>query len=150
MLIDVICNIQASQDKKSLDVGANLFVGNLDPVSTSSSLERKVLPAGLVTCCDILEEVLLFIMFLEPPVLAFLEPRGSVILKPLVPLFIMTACVSKSLIFLLLGVLQDVDEKLLYDTFSAFGVIVTNPKVILRGFCSGCFRLENAKCMIMP
>ena len=27
--------IQASQDKKSLDVGANLFVGNLDPVSES-------------------------------------------------------------------------------------------------------------------
>ena len=26
--------------------------------------------------------------------------------------------------------LQDVDEKLLYDTFSAFGVIVTNPKVM--------------------
>lgn len=25
---------QASQDKKSLDVGANLFVGNLDPVRT--------------------------------------------------------------------------------------------------------------------
>ena len=25
--------LQASQDKKSLDVGANLFVGNLDPVS---------------------------------------------------------------------------------------------------------------------
>lgn len=25
---------------------------------------------------------------------------------------------------------QDVDEKLLYDTFSAFGVIVTNPKVV--------------------
>ncbi|XP_028055989.1 splicing factor 3B subunit 4-like [Camellia sinensis] len=46
---------KASQDKKSLDVGANLFVGNLDPV---------------------------------------------------------------------------VDEKLLYDTFSAFGVIVTNPRVI--------------------
>nr|DAD21022.1 TPA_asm: hypothetical protein HUJ06_022485 [Nelumbo nucifera] len=45
----------ASQDKKSLDVGANLFVGNLDP---------------------------------------------------------------------------DVDEKLLYDTFSAFGVIVTNPKIM--------------------
>ncbi|KAL6842322.1 hypothetical protein ACP4OV_027749 [Aristida adscensionis] len=45
---------KASQDKKSLDVGANLFIGNLDP---------------------------------------------------------------------------DVDEKLLYDTFSAFGVIVTNPKV---------------------
>ncbi|GAU22420.1 hypothetical protein TSUD_123070 [Trifolium subterraneum] len=44
---------KASQDKKSLDVGANLFIGNLDP---------------------------------------------------------------------------DVDEKLLYDTFSAFGVIVTNPK----------------------
>ncbi|KAJ7522844.1 hypothetical protein O6H91_18G029000 [Diphasiastrum complanatum] len=46
---------KASQDKKSLDVGANLFVGNLDP---------------------------------------------------------------------------DVDEKLLYDTFSAFGVIVTNPKAM--------------------
>lgn len=46
---------KASQDKKSLDVGANLFVGNLDP---------------------------------------------------------------------------DVDEKLLYDTFSAFGVIVTNPKIM--------------------
>ncbi|GFZ10824.1 RNA-binding (RRM/RBD/RNP motifs) family protein [Actinidia rufa] len=45
----------ASQDKKSLDVGANLFIGNLDP---------------------------------------------------------------------------DVDEKLLYDTFSAFGVIVTNPKIM--------------------
>ncbi|KAL0913974.1 hypothetical protein M5K25_017469 [Dendrobium thyrsiflorum] len=46
---------KASQDKKSLDVGANLFVGNLDP---------------------------------------------------------------------------DVDEKLLYDTFSAFGVVVTNPKMM--------------------
>ncbi|PQM39568.1 splicing factor 3B subunit 4 [Prunus yedoensis var. nudiflora] len=46
---------KASQDKKSLDVGANLFVGNLD---------------------------------------------------------------------------VDVDEKLLYDTFSAFGVIVTNPKIM--------------------
>ncbi|KAL6125903.1 hypothetical protein ACLB2K_073954 [Fragaria x ananassa] len=46
---------KASQDKKSLDVGANLFVGNLD---------------------------------------------------------------------------TDVDEKLLYDTFSAFGVIVTNPKIM--------------------
>uniref|UniRef100_A0A2P2L6L4 Splicing factor 3B subunit 4 n=1 Tax=Rhizophora mucronata TaxID=61149 RepID=A0A2P2L6L4_RHIMU len=46
---------KASQDKKSLDVGANLFIGNLDP---------------------------------------------------------------------------DVDEKLLHDTFSAFGVIVTNPKIM--------------------
>ncbi|KAL3637833.1 Splicing factor 3B subunit 4 [Castilleja foliolosa] len=46
---------KASQDKKSVDVGANLFIGNLDP---------------------------------------------------------------------------DVDEKLLYDTFSAFGVIVTNPKMM--------------------
>ncbi|KAI4314867.1 hypothetical protein L6164_027732 [Bauhinia variegata] len=46
---------KASQDKKGLDVGANLFIGNLDP---------------------------------------------------------------------------DVDEKLLYDTFSAFGVIVTNPKIM--------------------
>ncbi|GAA0162184.1 RNA splicing factor [Lithospermum erythrorhizon] len=46
---------KASQDKKSVDVGANLFVGNLDP---------------------------------------------------------------------------DVDEKLLYDTFSAFGVIVANPKIM--------------------
>ncbi|XP_028081195.1 uncharacterized protein LOC114282649 [Camellia sinensis] len=53
--------IRASQDKKSLDVGANLFVGNLDP---------------------------------------------------------------------------DVDEKLFYDTFSAFGVIVTNPKVKLLFSCS--------------
>lgn len=36
-----------------------------------------------------------------------------------------------------LHILQDVDEKLLYDTFSAFGVIVTNPKVIpcLRLLC---------------
>ena len=32
------------------------------------------------------------------------------------------------------GFVQDVDEKLLYDTFSAFGVIVTNPKVILAVF----------------
>ncbi|XP_039026217.1 splicing factor 3B subunit 4-like isoform X2 [Hibiscus syriacus] len=46
---------KASQDKKSLDVGANLFIGNLDP---------------------------------------------------------------------------DVEEKLLYDTFSAFGVIVSNPKIM--------------------
>lgn len=28
------------------------------------------------------------------------------------------------------GLFQDVDEKLLYDTFSAFGLIVTNHKVI--------------------
>ena len=46
---------KSSQDKKALDVGANLFVGNLDP---------------------------------------------------------------------------DVDEKVLYDTFSAFGVIVNTPKVM--------------------
>lgn len=46
---------KASQDKKSTDVGANLFIGNLDP---------------------------------------------------------------------------DVDEKLLYDTFSAFGVIVATPKIM--------------------
>ncbi|CAN8271168.1 unnamed protein product [Cochlearia groenlandica] len=46
---------KASQDKKSMDVGANLFIGNLDP---------------------------------------------------------------------------DVDEKLLYDTFSAFGVIASNPKIM--------------------
>lgn len=32
--------------------------------------------------------------------------------------------------------LQDVDEKLLYDTFSAFGVIVTNPKVTFLLLCS--------------
>ena len=32
--------------------------------------------------------------------------------------------------------LQDVDEKLLYDTFSAFGVIVTNPKVFLFKYLS--------------
>lgn len=29
---------QASQDKKTLDVGANLFIGNLDPVSIFSPL----------------------------------------------------------------------------------------------------------------
>ncbi|CAN4088754.1 unnamed protein product [Withania somnifera] len=52
---------KASQDKKSVDVGANLFVGNLDP---------------------------------------------------------------------------DVDEKLLYDTFSAFGVVVSNPKVKIHFKCT--------------
>ncbi|KAI8003468.1 Pleiotropic drug resistance protein 2 [Camellia lanceoleosa] len=57
---------KVSQDKKSLDVGANLFVGNLDPI-------RNLMHSN------------------------------------------------------------DVDEKLLYDTFSAFGVIVTNPKN------AGCF-----------
>lgn len=46
---------KASQEKKALDVGANLFIGNLDP---------------------------------------------------------------------------DVDEKMLYDTFSAFGVIVATPKIM--------------------
>lgn len=35
---------------------------------------------------------------------------------------------------LMFYVLQDVDEKLLYDTFSAFGVIVANPKVFLNSF----------------
>ncbi|KAG6401934.1 hypothetical protein SASPL_138802 [Salvia splendens] len=57
---------KASQDKKSVDVGANLFIGNLDPV-------RMIL--------------------LSLPI-------------------------------------ADVDEKLLYDTFSAFGVIVANPKIM--------------------
>ncbi|KAF5959825.1 hypothetical protein HYC85_001034 [Camellia sinensis] len=57
----IINDFMASQDKKSLDVGANLFVGNLDPV-------RNLMHSN------------------------------------------------------------DVDEKLFYDTFSAFGVIVTNPK----------------------
>ncbi|CAH8367615.1 unnamed protein product [Eruca vesicaria subsp. sativa] len=50
-----MCVNKASQDKKSLDVGANLFIGNLDP---------------------------------------------------------------------------DVDEKILYDTFSAFGGIASNPKIM--------------------
>lgn len=46
---------------------------------------------------------------------------------------------------LMFYVLQDVDEKLLYDTFSAFGVIVANPKVFLNSFlridffCCCCF-----------
>jgi len=55
---------KATSDKKTLDIGANLFIGNLDP---------------------------------------------------------------------------DVDEKLLYDTFSAFGVIVQTPKVKRkkRIFCAG-------------
>jgi hypothetical protein len=39
--------IQASQDKKSLDVGANLFVGNLDPVCMSVALLLE-LNAGMV------------------------------------------------------------------------------------------------------
>jgi hypothetical protein len=39
------------------------------------------------------------------------------------------------------GFVQDVDEKLLYDTFSAFGVIVTNPKVILAVFGMLCIIL---------
>lgn len=34
------------------------------------------------------------------------------------------------------GFVQDVDEKLLYDTFSSFGVIVTNPKVFLASLGS--------------
>lgn len=33
LLTNCVHTQQASQDKKSLDVGANLFVGNLDPVS---------------------------------------------------------------------------------------------------------------------
>lgn len=35
-LITIFDLVQASQDKKSLDVGANLFVGNLDPVSQTA------------------------------------------------------------------------------------------------------------------
>ncbi|PKA46317.1 hypothetical protein AXF42_Ash021554 [Apostasia shenzhenica] len=69
-----ILSWQASQDKKSLDVGANLFVGNLDP---------------------------------------------------------------------------DVDEKLLYDTFSAFGVVVTNPKLYdLEDYSIG-FSPENIPILIL-
>lgn len=59
---------KASQEKKALDVGANLFIGNLDP---------------------------------------------------------------------------DVDEKMLYDTFSAFGVIVATPK-IMRDPDSGAYHLVAA------
>lgn len=36
LLVHSLSNFQASQDKKSLDVGANLFVGNLDPVQVFS------------------------------------------------------------------------------------------------------------------
>ena len=54
LLASMLIIMQASRDKKTLDVGANLFIGNLDP---------------------------------------------------------------------------DVDEKLLYDTFGAFGVIISTPKV---------------------
>lgn len=61
---------KASQEKKALDVGANLFIGNLDP---------------------------------------------------------------------------DVDEKMLYDTFSAFGVIVATPK-IMRDPDSGAARLVATGC----
>ena len=42
--LTIFANIQqASQDKKSLDVGANLFVGNLDPVSFHPLLSVFVL-----------------------------------------------------------------------------------------------------------
>jgi hypothetical protein len=38
---------------------------------------------------------------------------------------------------------QDVDEKLLYDTFSAFGVIVTNPKVTQIAWVLGIMLCTN-------
>jgi hypothetical protein len=40
--------------------------------------------------------------------------------------------------------LQDVDEKLLHDTFSAFGVIVTNPKVIICYVCFFSFAIHES------
>lgn len=40
------------------------------------------------------------------------------------------------------------DEKLLYDTFSAFGVIVTNPKVI-HSFCFILVKVTIVFCGVM-
>jgi hypothetical protein len=70
-------------------VGANLFIGNLDPVSC------------LILSKDAYENMNCFVSF---------------------------NFAAKSCLFCFL---QGVDEKLLHDTFSAFGVIVTNPKVII-------------------
>ena len=62
---------KASAHQKNLDVGANIFIGNLDP------------EVWLVQCSD-----------------QIVYPNSI-----------------------------QVDEKLLYDTFSAFGVILTTPKI---------------------
>lgn len=83
-------------------MGANLFIGNLDPVSS-------------------------YIVMVVTGELAILD---LTIVTKLWCLF------------------QDVDEKLLYDTFSAFGVIVTNPKVItfpLNPITHLCFFLEDSR-----
>lgn len=42
ILIILYSFFQASQDKKSLDVGANLFVGNLDPVWNYHFIVSKI------------------------------------------------------------------------------------------------------------
>lgn len=41
--------IQASQDKKSVDVGANLFIGNLDPVRFSFFLFSFFFPLFFIS-----------------------------------------------------------------------------------------------------
>lgn len=80
-------------------MGANLFIGNLDPVSCS-------------TMCGSLNRDVILLVFN----------------------FLVNLNYNKKLTLIFF---QDVDEKLLYDTFSAFGVIVTNPKVLVQTFlCS--------------
>ncbi|KAK4730674.1 hypothetical protein R3W88_023662 [Solanum pinnatisectum] len=78
---------KASQDKKSVDVGANLFVGNLDPL--------------LFRC-------------MTSPAYYYLVHDST----------------FGNLQNPFRSYMQDVDEKLLYDTFSAFGVVVSNPKIM--------------------
>ncbi|KAF5178695.1 Splicing factor 3b subunit [Thalictrum thalictroides] len=97
--------IVASQDKKSLDVGANLFVGNLD-----TDLDEKLL----------YDTFSAFGRFAGSFLLALLSCSGFHRQKEF----------GRWSGFFVGNLYPDVDEKLLYDTFSAFGVIVANPKAM--------------------
>lgn len=104
--------LQASQDKKSVDVGANLFIGNLDPVRkyfTSVNSFMFYESIFFSTCLKCPKYIYSWAMYLR-------------------------FFADQLLTGLMFYFLQDVDEKLLYDTFTAFGVIVANPKVSLTLF----------------
>lgn len=80
---------KASQDKKTQDIGANLFIGNIDPdVDEKVALAETEILNSTVTHCKIIGRL------------------------PAIRLTIVC------------------DMQLLYDTFSAFGMIIQTPKIM--------------------
>lgn len=96
---------KASQDKRSQDVGANLFIGNLDPEVDEKV--RSAFPRSTECAPCVLSRLITLISPCHAFLSRLIEMETDQQRRP---------CVMRL--------------QLLYDTFSAFGVIAQTPKIM--------------------